>query len=410
MRKLQPVSNVTSFAEAKEKVGMLGLLSVLLMVPFTLSNCFVGPGLALVINEFGPNAKLVITIPSLLSVLFSVIGGWMMQKMSVRKVFLIAGVFNILGGLMPVVFNANVGWILASRVVYGVGFGLAFPCAATLTNAVFAGEFKDKFLGISTFFTMAVAFIFGWMSAWLMNFGWKGLFAGYLIFVPMMVLAAFAMPNNTPISVPKEEKAAKKGGIFNGLNALAIYVLIGTVIYNIAIMSTSTNLSDIMMNEEHLPGTASAAAANVGLVGQMIIGLLFANFRKLFKNFMPVVSMFVIGLGCVVLVFSHSTWMFCLGQLLTGAGFGLFNPTMTIICNDVVAPEGRANMMGLYSSATGIGQFLTTYGLAALCTIFALSDNSRGPWITGGFLIVALAVVTLFVVLGVQKKKGAKTA
>lgn len=412
--KLQPVSGISTFKQAKEQIGILGLLSMLLMVPFTLSNCFIGPGLGLIISSFpesyGEYLKLIITIPSLLSVLFSIVGGKMMQKMSVRRVFIIAGVFNIVGGLMPIVIS-NVWAIMASRVIYGIGFGLAFPCGATLVNAILDGEFKDKYLGFSTAFTMAIAFCFTWMAVALMQFGWKAIFGGYLVFVPMLILAILKMPNNTPVVLPKETTAAggNKKGFFEGITGLAWFVLIGTVIYNAAIMSTSTNLSDIMMNDGYDPtGVYIGLASNLGLVGQMVIGFCFPYVRKLFKNYMPAAAMLIIGVGCAALVVADNVTMFCVGQFICGAGFGLFNPTMIVICGSVVEPEYSANMQGLYSSATGIGQGITTFVLGALCSLCGLAGNRRGPWLMGGVLIVILAVITFFVTARVEKSRKSK--
>lgn len=91
--------------------------------------------------------QMLITAPALLSILVSILSGFLVVKISVKKLLLIGAVISGVTG-----FLADNFWLLfVSRTVYGIGLGIATTMNVAVVAEFFEGNERAQVMGIDNF-------------------------------------------------------------------------------------------------------------------------------------------------------------------------------------------------------------------------------------------------------------------
>ena len=94
--------------------------------------------------------QMLITAPALLSILVSILSGFLVVKISVKKLLLIGAVISGVTGFLP--FLADNFWLLfVSRTVYGIGLGIATTMNVAVVAEFFEGNERAQVMGIDNF-------------------------------------------------------------------------------------------------------------------------------------------------------------------------------------------------------------------------------------------------------------------
>ena len=124
--------------EAEKRYSTINVIAAISVSALIYLGNFVSPVISLISAEYPEISvtaiKMLTTIPSLMMVVMSLVGGSLTSRFPIKKIVLFASAFSLVGGLLPVVLN-GFAVLIASRVIFGVGHGLIFPLASAIINS-----------------------------------------------------------------------------------------------------------------------------------------------------------------------------------------------------------------------------------------------------------------------------------
>lgn len=216
----------------------VSILSISLLT--VMASAAISPALAKIRQAF-PQAditliKLVLTLPSLLIIPFSLLGGWLAGRMSKRLILAIGLVIYFIGGVGGGLAR-SIGQLLFIRGLFGVGVGLIIPLSISLIADFYEKEERAKMMGLSGSVSHFGGVIFLLVSGWLAMMSWRYAFAVYALSALILGLVWFWLPD------PQPKKTAGAGTQKVQLG-LPIYIsaLLGALMM-VAFYAAPTNLA-----------------------------------------------------------------------------------------------------------------------------------------------------------------------
>lgn len=175
----------------------ISILSVSLLT--IMASAAVSPALPAIASAF-PNIdqttiKLIITLPSLVIVPFSLLSGWLAARFRVKTI-LAAGLIAYLIGGIGAGLMSSIGGVLAMRMVLGVGVGLIMPLSNTLIFEYFNGEERTKMMGLAGSVNQLGGMIFLSVSGILACYSWRYSFFVYALAVLSIILTSIWLPES----------------------------------------------------------------------------------------------------------------------------------------------------------------------------------------------------------------------
>ena len=83
--------------------------------------------------------QMLVTVPTFLSIVVAIVSGWLVVKVSKKKMLIFAGLTAGITGFLP--FLADSFWLLfASRTLYGVALGLCIALNTAVVAEFFEGD------------------------------------------------------------------------------------------------------------------------------------------------------------------------------------------------------------------------------------------------------------------------------
>ncbi|MHB8127850.1 MAG: MFS transporter [Mobilitalea sp.] len=339
--------------------------------------------------------KLVATIPSLMLVFFSIISGYLSKIISLKKILLISMVFIFIGGILPF-FLGGFKFLLFTRVIYGIGYGLAFPLGSSVIVALFTGEKRYKLMGYNGSVGALSGVIFQLIGGVLASYYWRNAFIGFLLILPIALYVYKYLPEIPAMPVIKEKKTKSKYKIFTKTTYILIIV---SGIFNMLQISFLTNLSLVIA--ETKVGTAMDATLVLTMysVASIIIGILFQKFYKFAKGYTVIASTLIISVSFLILSFADNLYLYILAAILYGIGIGIYIPAYVMaISNSVLISSYLNTAISLYSCVIGIGAFLSPYYFKVVCNMFGLL-SVKSDWAIASCLLFAGSIMAIFIII-----------
>jgi len=187
--------------------------------------------------------KMILTLPSLVVIPFSLLSGIISSKYSKKKILLLGIIIYIIAGVGGGFAN-TVTQILIVRAVFGAGVGLILPLSTSLISDFFEGEKRKDLMGKSSAIASLGGIILQTLSGWLAVYNWRYAFLAYALGIFNFLLIYFFMP---------EIKIEKKSGLFESKLSLKVigYTSLGAFIM-IAFYIIPTNIAILFENNEKL--------------------------------------------------------------------------------------------------------------------------------------------------------------
>lgn len=357
--------------------------------------------ISLIISVFSIAAAISIPILGYLSDRFS-------RKAVIIPSLILYGCGGLLAGAASAWFSNAYTWILAGRVMQGLGAAGTAPIAMALTGDLFKGAEQSRVLGLveaSNGFGKVISPILGSLFALLF---WYAAFFAF----PVFCLASILLT----IFFIKEKKAEKEppplGKYAKGLisvfksegrwlfaayltGAICLFALFGILFY----------ISDILEKEHHIDGILKGSILAIPLLFMTTTSYITGS--KIGKNMPLMKKLIILGLLLMTasfasLIFFESLIPFFSVLVVSSIGTGLVLPCINSFITGSVPTDRRGFVTSLYGSV----RFL---GVAIGPPIFStLMDWSR----TGMFLITAgltlFAALLSLVLIHVKKKKPAE--
>lgn len=221
------------------------ILSISLLT--VMASAAVSPALAKIKQAFG-NAditliKLVLTLPSLLIIPSSLIGGWLASRMKKRYLLLIGLVIYFLGGVGGG-FARNITELLIIRALFGIGAGLIIPLSTSLIADFYEGVERAKMMGYSGSTSHFGGVIFLLVSGWLACISWRYAFAVYALSLVIIFMVMIWLPEPESKRAAGANKVALPAGIY-------ICAILGALMM-IAFYAAPTNLAMFIESERKM--------------------------------------------------------------------------------------------------------------------------------------------------------------
>ncbi|WP_307336038.1 MFS transporter [Caldalkalibacillus uzonensis] len=354
---------------------------------------------ALDLTQF--EVSLTITVFSVAGAIFIPFFGYLSDYFSRKAVIIPALILYALGGVVagmaPVLFSEQAyTWILAGRIMQGIGAAGTTPIAMALTGDLFKGGQESKVLGLveaSNAFGKVISPILGASLALIF---WYAVFFAYpafglislvltWIFVQEQAKKAAALPFGQYLkgllTIFKHEGRWLLSAYLAG--AVCLFTLFGILFYLSDVLEKTYQVNGV------LKGGVLAIPLLVMLTTAYITGSLIKKNQQLMKNLI-VAGLVLMTISFALLVFFTNLYAFIGILLLSSVGTGLVLPCLNSFITGAVGKARRGFVTSLYGSvrflgvASGppvfgwlmgwsrTGMFLTTAGLTLLTALLIL--------------------------------------
>ncbi|WP_241680087.1 MFS transporter [Metabacillus mangrovi] len=387
------------------KLNLLALSSVPLVM--TLGNSMLIPVLPAIEKELGISSfqvSLIITVYSIVAILLIPIAGYLSDKIGRKAVIvpclLIAGA----GGALSAWASVNAGnafmWIIAGRILQGIGSAGAAPVVIPLIGDLFEDDEQiSSGLGLIETANTAGKVLSPIIGAVLASFVWYLPFWFIPFFSLAGVLLVFFL-----VKVPKKKKEPQSfkeflhcvKGIFqkSGRWLYAIFAIGGLIM--LILFGVLFYLSDTLEKKYGIDGIAKGFVLAVPLlalsISSFIAGKKIGNSKHLMKMLI-VIGMALLALSFAAIRVQHSLAFLIVFLVIGGIGIGIALPSLDALITEGIEQEHRGTITSFYSSMRFIG-------VAAGPPLYAALMGISEHWIyyvSVGFSLLALLIVLLFI-------------
>lgn len=200
------------------------ILSVSLLT--IMASAAVAPALAEIRAAFPGSSpttvKLLLTLPSLVLIPFSLLSGWLASRVRKKTILLVGSAIYTIGGIGAGLAR-SMPELLVMRGVLGVGIGLIMPLSNSLIADFFEGPARTRMMGLSGSVTNVGGVLLLSAAGWLATRNWRLAFAVYALALVTMFLVARWLPEPPAVRGPARSAGAR---IAPGL---LVYALLGTL-------------------------------------------------------------------------------------------------------------------------------------------------------------------------------------
>lgn len=173
----------------------ISILSISLLT--VMASAAISPALAKIRQAFPGTditlIKLVLTLPSLLIIPFSLLGGWLASRMKKKTILLIGLVIYFLGGVGGGLAK-SITQLLIIRGIFGIGVGLIIPLSISLIADFYEKQERAKMMGLSGSVSHFGGVVFLLLSGWLACINWRYAFGVYGLSALIMFTVFFWLP------------------------------------------------------------------------------------------------------------------------------------------------------------------------------------------------------------------------
>lgn len=338
--------------------------------------------------------QMLVTAPTFLSIVVAVISGWLVTRISKKKLLIFSGLVAGVTGFLPFLSD-SFALLFASRTLYGIALGLCIALNTAVVAEFFEGDERVTVMGIQAASVGAGMVIVTTCGGALGALGFQYANCTNVIGFIAMILIAVFLPETGTVKTGGNEKIKlnKKVYVTAGLGVLELMFLI-TFSTNIA-MHIGGDLAGSTTVSGNLTGIFSAS--------QIVIGLILGKVSKLTKQYTIPVSMlcFTVG-GILLLLFPSNYILLMAGAVFCGFSQGMFIPTAMVDVSNAVNPASTAMAAACMTCGNCFGQLISPYVLNNASKVFF------GEITTHNVYLIAVAGMTLSAILAIFIKRREK--
>ncbi|MEN6621724.1 MAG: MFS transporter [Smithella sp.] len=366
----------------------ISLLSISLLT--IMAGAAVAPGLGEIAKAFPGESqtmiKLILSLPPLFIIPFSILSGILSSCMSKKKLLIAGLVVYIIGGA-GAVFADSLIPLLVFRAVLGAGTGIILPLSTGLIADFYLGDERIKMLGYSFSANNLGAIIGNLGAGMLALINWHYVFYVYLIAVLVLVLVALFIKD---IPAPQKQteadrKTALSGPVYGwAFAAFLVMLAFYAIVTNLSLLIYSRNIGD---------SSFAGILFAINAVSMFVGGFSLKAASQYLKRLLPCCMLLLMAAGYSGLGVSSSKTMLILSIMIAGFGTGWAYPFI-INKASAYAPLGKnIAVMAVVSSFAFLGQFSSPLILDTI-------RNISGGTVTTIFFTLAgcmglLAVISL---------------
>lgn len=334
--------------------------------------------------------QMLVTAPALIAMLVALISGWLVVKVSVKKLLLFGSFVAGAAGLVPFLAD-SFGLLFASRILYGVGLGLATALNLSVVVEFFTGDERVRAMGIQAASIGAGMVASTTVGGILGQNGFQNAYFTHIIAFVSTIVIAVCLPDTGKVKMEKTEKIRINGSVIKySIFGLLEFLFLITFTTNIA-MHLSGNLLGNTTVSGLLTGIFSGA--------QIVIGLILGYVTKLAKKYTLPVSMLCFSVGAIILMlFSENSVMLAIGAVFCGFSQGIFVPQAMVEVSNSVSSASATMASAVFTGGACMGQLISPVILNTISKlIFGEIDTTNVYMISAVGMTIAAAIFAVMI-------------
>ena len=390
-------------ATEEKKLSKMLIPSILSVSVLTImAPTAVSPAIAAIKDAFPAitptQAKLVLTIPTLVMMPMGLLSGRLASKVDKKKLLLTGMflflIFGVAGG-----FVNSFGLLIAMRVLFGLGLGIMTPLSTSLIFD-FAPDVskRSKLLGIQGASNQLGGLIFMSLSGILASISWRYSFMVYAFVIVSIVLSLLFLPAMPP-KAPVVNAAGKKDKMNPKIVILAFFAMMIFACYFIINTDLSLYMTRLGLGDAKQCGYALSIMRIPAILAGLTLGIIMG---KLKDWTMPIATV-IMAAGYMMISCAQSFGMVMAGCLVVGLGGGFALPPISLYLPRIVTPRQRTFGIAIIMSVAQLGQFVSPIYIN-LFVNGATEEALRHRFVVAAITSVAIGVLVLIFTSTLPKK------
>jgi len=380
----------------KDNTLRLAVLLLMSCLP-PITGALVIPALPKILNYFEGEAhadllvKLFLTMPYLFTAIGAPLAGFIIDRFG-RKPLLIGSVlFFGLSGTSACYLN-SLYLLIGGRAILGLAVGgISTACIALIAD-YYESEKRQKIIGMQVSSGSFCAMIFLVLGGGLADFSWRYPFYLYGIAFLFLPLGYYFITEPRRGKAHEVSESMPVDEVFPYIKIISIYGLT-------FIITAATFLTGILFPffAEELSVTSSTQLGLSMALSTLCITLIASRYGMIKSRFsfigITTTSIYLSGLGFIVLYLSTNFTHAILGLLFMSTGMALFLPNINLWMNTVSPEAYRGRAIGGLTTCHFLGRFFSPFIARPLTDQFGLSSTFG---IVSGFLLIFGTVIYFF--------------
>lgn len=342
----------------------------------------------------GTSIPLLMTLPNLFMVPSILLTGKLCDYIS-KKTLLIIGTFiftisGFAGGLYD-----NITFMLVTRAFLGIGAGMLFALPQAFIAQLFSGQERITMMGWSSAVGSIFSVMFSMVAGLLGVINWHYCFYVFAVYILLIIFQVAKVPNLPP---EKKDDTFKPDGNNDKLGfRIAVFSVSIFIIFTLLCFFTM-DISMFVIGEKMGTSVQAGMATSVLTLTSFAVASFFGVWFKIFKRYLPTISLLALVVGYFVLSKAYSMPMIYFGAFFIGITSGTFGPFFMTRATMVVPKSKQTFAISIISTCMFLGLFATTYYGMALSSFLGSSFRSifMGVSISALiFLIIVLVYIPL---------------
>ncbi len=336
----------------KKKIAILSVSALNIM-----TNASIAPVLVYLNQAFPDvtitNIRLMLTLPALVIIFSSLLTGVLANRIP-KRTLLFSGLALYLIGGIGVGFCKQFSFILAFRIILGLGAGVTNTFSTALISNFYDGEERVKLIGNSTVVSHAVAVISPLLTGYLASISWRYAFSIYGIAFLVLLITFFWLPE-------PPAAAAQQSSFKPSLNRMGTVIAVNAGLLMLTFYIFPTGIAHLIDARHIGESKAAGFAASISTLASTLINLFFAKIMRFFKRFVWVFSIALLVIGFGLMAFTTTAFSTYLGVFISGCGMGILFPGIMLRATQYSSPENTARTISMIVAGSNLGQFISPF-------------------------------------------------
>lgn len=357
----------------------------------SMANALVGTGISPALSSISayfsdaPQVliQMVVSLPSLMVLLVSVIYSPLTNRVSMRNICVLGlGLFTA-GGIWGY-FVESIYMLIFTRVLVGLSYGLMLPMSVGLVSYFYSREEQQKLNGDIVVIASLVSILFMVAVGYLASISWRMCFLSYAFGLPCMWYCWKYIPNVT-LKSPKNKISV---GLVKRVFPFALGIFSTMIIY----FALLNNCSRIVLSEGTVNPAIIGMVTSIQTVASLITGMFTDKLKKLLGQKLKYVIWGFVLASSLALSVPQSVIFLVTGLLCFGVSLalavGTFNASACLVCEK----EESLSAIAVISFSRCLGQFGSPLVMAFAQSLTGIS-NVHFPYYAGAALACIMLVV-----------------
>ena len=337
--------------------------------------------------------QMLVSGPGLLAMAAALLSGFLVTKISKKKLLLFSAALALLTGFLPFV-RESFALLFACRMVYGITLGLAMSLNGVVVADFFEGQERVQVMGIQAASVGAGMMIINAVSGSLGASDYHRSYWINLIALLAFVLLLVCLPDTGRVLTDRENRISLSREVFV-MGGIGFFFFLFLITFNTNI---SMHIGGKYAGDSSFAGLINAVFSLVQIAAGFVLGLV----TKLFRKQTPTAAILSFAVGAVILVlFPKNAAMLLLGALFCGFCQGIFMPTGMVTVTNAVNPQSSAMATAVFSCGLLLGGFASPAVTNGASRLFFGEERTGHV-----FLLAAAGMLLLAVFYGIWRTRS----